>query len=161
MAFCPIQPIQAQRGSSIPQTELSWRSSSTVDLWQEWEPQGAIGGGFSSWLPARGCGLRGEGVDKGHCSAATVTFSYADLQQECTLWPCSCFHMLPWLSATPHAHAWHRAGTHSPCPYCTGGQWAPLQPCCCSSARQHSNQMCSPRHAAWLWQPDTPCLNSK
>lgn len=53
-------------------------------------------------LPACHCGLWGEGMDTGHCSAATVTFSYA------VLWMCSqatlvflnC--MLSWLYATLH-----------------------------------------------------------
>lgn len=57
---------------------LSWRSSSTAELWQEWEPQGAIEEAVGSWPLARRCRLPGEGVDEGHCSAAIVTFSYAD-----------------------------------------------------------------------------------
>lgn len=94
------------------------------------EPQGATEEAVGSWPPARRCGLQGEGVDKGHHSAATVTFSYADLQREhkplATLTFLNC--MLSQLSATLRRHVhrvrtqvWpvplrHRRATWSPLP---------------------------------------------
>lgn len=83
--------------------KLSWTGGAQAQLSFGRSGSPRVEEAFNSWLPARGCGLQGEGVDKGHCSAATVTFSYADLQQECTLWPCSCFHTFSWVSA-PRIH---------------------------------------------------------
>lgn len=83
--------------------KLSWAGGARTQ-WSR-SPKVPFEEAVGSWLPARGCGLQGEGVGKGRCSAATVTFSYAALQQECTPWPRSCFHtLLGYLQHHIHMH---------------------------------------------------------
>lgn len=94
-----MQPVWQRSRSGIPRTKLS---SNPAELWQEQEPQGAIEEAVGSWPPARCCRRRGEGVDKGRCSAATVTFSYTDLRGECTVWPHSRFWNACFLAYLQH-----------------------------------------------------------
>lgn len=77
-------------------------------------------------LPACHCRLWGEGMDIGHCSAATLTFSYADLCSECALRPHSCFWAACFLGYMQHYTLSSHACT-APCLYCT---WAPQVPHC-------------------------------
>lgn len=153
ITFCPIQPIQVQRGSSTPQTELGWRSSSTAELWHQ-ESQGAIGEGF--WQLAACQELRATRWRSGQ---RPLLSCYSDLQ---LCWSATGMHPLAML-VFPHAFlatcnttytritpSWHA----QPMSVLHTGQWVSLQLHCCSAPMQHSNQMCSPRptgelHAWW------------
>lgn len=111
---------------------------------------------FSIWLPARGCRPQGEGVDKGHCSAATVTFSYADLQQECSPWPCflGCLQHHTHTRMTPSWHTQPMPIVHM------GPVSSPLAPVLLHTQTAQQPDVLT-RHAARPQQPDTLRSNCK
>lgn len=114
----PYSLFKCREDPAYPQ--LSWAGGAHTqrNFGRSRNPKVPLEAAVSSWLPARGCRLQGEGVGNSHCSAATVTFSYAALQQECTPWPCSCFHtLLGYLQH--HIHTHDTEFTHTARPYCT------------------------------------------
>lgn len=97
MAFCPIQPIQEQRGSSSDQTELGLEKLKHREALAGVGARRATGRGF--WQLAACQGLRATRWRSGQ---RPLLSCYSDLQLCWSATRMQPLAMLPWLSATAH-----------------------------------------------------------